>query len=160
MEGDTAFRNAEATLVVPVPEAASLVTEKVHPHDEMPPSLYLEAHKVPLVLDLLGGTTAYEHFDMKPLSQEIDRYVIEEVNRLGLDDTKDNYQQVLDEAIEKLKFPKGTDVYALVEKLVRHFRIQHKLYSALRDKEALMMADPMTLSAAKLKLYIDKGYGL
>lgn len=159
MEGDTSFRPSEPT---PAAAAAEVfpISDRVHPADEMPPSLYLEAHKTPLVLELLDGTGAYEQFDMKPLSQEIDSYVIQELRRLGLEDTRESYQQVLERTIERLKLPEGTDIYATVEKLARLCRIQTKLYSALMEKEELMAADPMELSAAKLKLYIERGYGV
>lgn len=157
----TLFRSAvEAQPQESASEEKFPISDKAHPIDEMPPSLYREAHKVPLVLDLIGGSSAYRHFDMTLLTNEVDRYISEEISRLGLEDSKNEYQQVLNKALDTLKLPEGTDVYAMVEKLVRHFRIQNKLYTALREKEELMMADPASLSAPKLKLYLERNHGI
>lgn len=160
MDGETAFRSAVVNEPISAhPDTASPISEQAYPPDEMPPSLYQEANKVPLVLDLIGGTSAYEHFDMKPLTKEIDGYISEEITRKGFSDTKEDYQKVLNEALDSLDMPVGTDVYAMVEKIVRHFRIQHKLYSALKEKQELMAADPSTLSAPKLKKYLEMNHG-
>lgn len=161
MAGETSFGYVPETTSEPtVPESPSVITDKVHPADEMPPSLYLEAHKVPLVLELIGGTSAYRQFDMELLTRETDRYINTQVKREGLEDNKESYQSVLNDAMDRLKLTEGTDVYAMVEKLVRHFRIQEKLYSAQREREELDAADPMELSAAKLKLYLERHHGL
>lgn len=126
---------------------------------ELPPSLYLDSHKPPLVLELIGGVSAYDHFDMPYLSREINTYILEEITRQELSDTREDYQTVLDRALKHLDLPEGIDVYATVEKLVRYFRIQHKLWTALREKEELMAADPLTLSAPKLKRYLEMHHG-
>lgn len=161
MAGETSFRIVEEPVPAQEPSlSVSKVSETPIPHSGLPPSLYLESKKPPLFLEILGGTGAYEHFDMGLLSRETDKYLNSEVIRLGLEDSPASYRKVLDSALEKLGLPEGTDIYATVEKLTRWLRIQNKLYTALREKEDLMAADPLTLSAAKLKIYLEKGYGL
>lgn len=159
MSGETAFRSEELSVPEVTSDAVFPITEKVHSADEMPPSLYQEAHKVPLVLELINGTSAYDHFDMKPLTNEIDHYIAEEINRRGLEDTKDDYQKVLNDAMNILGIKEGLDVYSMVEKIVRHFRIQHKLYTVLREKEELFAADPLSLSVPKFKKYLEIHHG-
>lgn len=157
MTDGSIFKSAvpEQPLTAPAPEATSPISETVHAHDELPPSLYLEANKVPLVLELIGGTSAYEHFDMTLLTREVDRYIIEDMERKGLQDMRAEYQNLVDEALKKLDLPDGTDVYTMIEKLVRHFRIQHKLYTALREREELMQKDPADMTSTQLRHYLE-----
>lgn len=143
----------------PVQTGGSVVTETSLGHEELPPSLYVETKRAPLVLELLEGVSAYMHFDMPMLSKEIDTLVLAEMRRLGLSDNHIDYQLVVDRALDKLDLPDDLDIYTKVEKLVRYLRIQHKLYSALKEKEDLMQADPLTLSAAKLKRYLELQHG-
>lgn len=151
--------NSQETIDQPTAENFP-ITEKVHAHDEMPPSLYREAHKVPLVLDLVGGSSAYSHFDMTPLTNEVDQYISEEILRQGLEDTKTDYQQVLNEALDHLELPEGIDIYTMIEKLVKYFRIQHKLATALKEKEELMQKDPLDMNSAQLKRYLAYQHGI
>lgn len=141
-------------------EPTSVVTEKAHPHSDLPPSLYQESHKVPLVLEILKAPSAYQHFDMEFLTNDTDRFVIEEIQRLGLPDEAKSYQKVVESALDKLKIPEGTDIYTLMDKLHQYLRIQNKLYSALKEKEELMTADPLTMSASQLKRYLEYNHGI
>lgn len=160
MEGEVEFHpSAQGPGTTSVDIGKSHVTERVASPTDLPPTLYVESHKPPLVLELIGGTSAYNHFDMAALSKEVDGYITEDVQRQGLTDTREDYEKVLNRALEMLKLPDGLDVYTMTEKLVRYFRIQHKLYTALKEKEALMQADPLLLSAAKLKVYLESNYG-
>lgn len=160
MEGEIGFRDTGGTSEpTESRETPSVISDRVTNSSELPPSLYVESHKPPLFLELIGGVSAYHHFDMESITNEINSYIIEDLHRKNLSDTHADYETVLNDALRTLKFPDGTDVYAMVEKLVRHYRIQHKLFTALKEKEDLMQADPLTLSAAKFKIYLEKGYG-
>lgn len=159
MPDSTAFRSPLPAAPPEASAAVPVLAEKVHDYTELPPSLRVEAKETPLFLELLGGGSAYHHFDMPELTREVDSYILESLTRLGLGDTREDYEQVLNSALDKLGLPEGLDVYTTVEKLVRYFRIQHKLFTALKEKEELMAADPLELSASKLKKYLELQHG-
>lgn len=163
MPDETLFRTARAELEVPevVPEERSSdPIPKLPKGSDLPPSLRTSARQMPLITELIGATSAYEHFDMKFLSREADGYINGEIARLGLPDNKESYQKLLDEAVNKLALPEGVDVYTMLEKVVDYLRVQDRLYRALKDKEELLASDPLTLSATKLKVYMKSKHGI
>lgn len=139
----------------PTPFKRSEKQEVIYEDGELLPSEYEIVKKYPLVVDLMGYKEQLSHFDMKPISKEIDIFLREEIKRLGLKDTKEAYQEVLDDYLKKAQIPKESDIYSKIEKLVQFVRIQAKLLKDLKEREDLLKADPATLSSAKLKQLIE-----
>lgn len=119
---------------------------------ELPPSLYQESKKPPYLLELFEATEVYNQFNLKPGIDEIDSFIISELTRKGLKDTREGYQKVLDELYEHVKVT--DDVYMNIDQLLDWVRIQSKLIQIAKEKEEFEKKPIDEMSAEELRRYI------
>jgi len=96
-----------------------------------------------------------EHFEMPSLLTEINEFVLSEIERNKMDKNHEAYEEVLNNYLKRLKLPDNVDIYTKTERVAELMRIDKKLLDNLRDKEALMNADPTKLNSNQLKKYIE-----
>jgi len=160
---DTVFKTA-----VPTPTS---VVEDAHPLDpskadhvagksELPPSLFGEAHKAPLVASELGLESFINKFDTKELSFEVDSFINEEIKRLHLKDDPTTYKDLLKQYEHKLGLEDVDDAFIKLEKISQYVRIQQKLLNDMAEHDKLMSMDISELSATKLKKIMGERYGI
>lgn len=113
---------------------------------------------MPYVADILGVGPIYGTFDVSPLCMEIDRLLQSEMAAKGLADTKEAYEDLLRWYEKKVNLKDDVLIYTKLEKIVRMLRIHDKIRQVGREHDELMMSDPSSLSAEKLKKYIQSKY--
>lgn len=136
-----------------------VIPDNVGEDTKMPPSLRVEAKRLPLVVDILDAKEAYDTFDVPYLSENIDNLVNQEIKRRGLDDNEKSYKSLIDEIIIKLHLPTEATIWSKLEKILDYLRINQKMADAIREKEELLSADPLTLSPDKMKKLWEMSHG-
>lgn len=150
----------------PVAEPEHVVEEpkRTEPQDispetgELPPSLRLEARKLPYAAEMLGVASIYDTFDVSVVCREIDRLLQSEMRAKSIEDTKDGYEELLRWYEKKANVPNDVLVYTKLEKILKLLQIHDKIRQVEREHDELLLSDPTTLSAAKLKKYIELKY--
>jgi hypothetical protein len=158
MENESTIFRAKVEPVKEVPESpteksiSNEPTITTHEHTEKPPSL--EENFYTKLLEL--GEAA-NHFQMPELTKEINDFILSEIKRQDLEDTKEVYQEILDKYKDRTRLPEGTDVYSLTEQIAEHIRIDRKLIEAMIAKAELEKKPINELSSKQLKIRIENG---
>jgi hypothetical protein len=151
---NTIFKQAEIKeepikeSVAPVKDAP---TEDVHA-SELPPSLYKEQGKEPLINEILNTSFVYKQFNMQELTDQIDLFINSEIKRTGVDDDRVNYEKILNTYSKKFE---SCDPYSKIENIHKLIEIDKKLIAAIQEKEELLNSDPRSLTASQLKKYLE-----
>ena len=162
MEDTTLFRTAKEPETEAKPEKPREPSEEISTSEvkEVKPSEYPVIRKYPYLKEVLEiDSDAYNTFDVKPLSEEIDEFIRSEVERQKLKDTSESYKSVLDNLLKTIGLPEDINLYDKLDKIVRLVRIHKKLLDATREKEELLNSDPTKLSSSKLKELIKETGG-
>jgi len=147
-------------------EPSEVVVEKSEPKSDkqpdavyedtnMPPSVYLEAKNHPYLVDLFEMKDVYNQFNMKELSDEINDFILSEIKRQNLKDTKESYQNIVKSYLSKLKMSNDVDIYTRIERITDLMKIDKKLIEAAKEKEDLLTADITDLTSAQLKKRLE-----
>lgn len=127
---------------------AGKVEDTSYETTEPKPSEYTQLNRQPLVVKLLeNGEFSYDQFDIKAQTHEIDAFINSEITRLHLKDDKETYQKLVDKYLKQIS---ATDIYTKVRELVYRIRIDRKIVEAAKEKDALMHADPVSLTSNQL----------
>lgn len=111
------------------PGDVEVITDK-----ETPPSILQEMGRKPEICNLLEMGEAYEHFNMKPLTKEIDTFINSQIKAQGLEDNKASYKKIFETLLENSNAPRD-DVYSLIERVNEYVVLQKKLIQLAKEKE-------------------------
>lgn len=130
------------------------ITEVSFSSDGMPPSLYQEAGKLPLVAQNLGIHESYSIGSVKKTSDTVDAFILGEITRKGLPDTSKSYESVLSELSERLGLSDSQNAYTKLEKLSQYARVQSLLDDLSADDMRFKETNPADMTASELKRYL------
>lgn len=159
MENEAKSDESIAQRVEPVKEApvspveqSSAPTETVTTPEttEKPPTL-----RENYFVEMFDIGEAKNHFEMPRLLSEINDFVLSEFVRQNLDDTIENYKEVVEHYLDKLKLPDGVDQYTRAEKIHELMMIDKKLIQIAKEREELLKKDPSDMTSAQLRKYIE-----
>lgn len=121
--------------------------------DDTPPSVLAEMKRPPYLLELFEATDTFKQFHVEEQSIEIDGFVIREMERKGLNDTRENYKKIVDDLFENIT--QADNVYDNIESLLIWVRIQSKLIEAAEEKIKFLEKDPEVMTASELKRLLE-----
>jgi len=107
------------------------------------------------IKDLWQIGEAENHFEMKNLLKEIDDFVLSEIKRNEMKESRESYEEIIKKYENRIKLPENVDIYTKTEKIVELIRIDAKLLKALKEKEELLAGDPTKMTSTQLKQYIQ-----
>jgi hypothetical protein len=110
----------------------------------------------PYLTDMFEMGDAYKHFEMEFLTDSINDFVLTELDRTKVPQTKENYQKMIDNYLGKLHLPDDIDIYAKVEKLHDLVKVNRKLVEAVEEKKRLMSMDITDMNSSQLRRYIEE----
>ena len=132
-----------------VKEEVGQVKETTGDSSGPPPSLLVESKQRPEICNLLEMGEAYGQFDVGDKSREIDKFILAEMDRYGMDDTKDSYKKVLDNLYKHLT--PSDNIYSTVDNLLEWVRIQQKLIDVAKAKKEFLEKSPEDMSVKELE---------
>jgi len=144
------------------PVSSSTNLEKVAPEitgdgkTEPTPKELVALNRPPYLTDLLEAHQEYSTFDIKDQIGEIDTFIQAEMERKGLDDTREDYDKVLKELWKQIK---PSSVYTNIEQLRDYVRIQQRLIDDLEEKKKFEAMDPQDMSAKQLERFLKEHGG-
>lgn len=135
-------------------EENSRVTESVGDAPEANPSELVDLHRKPELCNLLEIDEAYNHFNMKSYSNEIDSYINKRVAKEGKDDSKESYKEIFEDILEQSNPPRD-DIYAMVNRVKEYVELQNRLIKIAEDKEEFEKKSIEDMTSEELKKVID-----
>lgn len=151
MSEQIAQRVVETPVETPTspPDKLSDIKTTTYEHTEKPASL----HEVPLINEILEIND--DHFNIPEDTKYLNEFILSEIKRQDLEDTKESYKIILDNLVKKTNIPDGLDIYAKLERLSEYAKIQQKLYDVAKEREEFLAKDPNDMTSRELKKYIE-----
>jgi len=156
MSDETLFRTPTTpTEIKPSQNPSTQPTESVTtPTDSKPnPAELIALGKPPYLAELLEMGKLYNTFGLPEQSLEVDRFIQSEIDRRGMELSRENYDKVLKSIWDKIEHTDS--VYKNTERLRDYARMQTKLLDALKEKEEFEKKDPMEMTASELRRFIN-----
>lgn len=97
-----------------------------------------------------------DHFNIPEDSKFLNEFILEEIKRQELEDTRENFKKILDDLIKRTNTPDGLDIYSKLERLSKFAKIQQKLINLAKEKEELLKKPIEEMTAKQLKQYIEE----
>lgn len=96
-----------------------------------------------------------DHFNIPEDSKFLNEFILEEIKRQELEDTKESFKKILDDLIKRTNTPEGLDIYSKLERLSEFAKIQQKLIDLAQQKEELLKKPIEEMTSKQLKEYIE-----